>query len=166
MASSKLSASDREEMRRLIKDDATRAIDQINAADPEWESRVDTAKRKKAIGRLGIGKELAEIGKLDKKLTAVRFQLKELKHQRERLEGAVQQKLPFIESHGRYSCPTRKSLCQAINDEKATLHIKEMMADKTGKMVLFNEQVRDEKLKRLACCETREDVSKAEVMVA
>lgn len=156
-----MSGDERFEVRRLIDARCDRKIDELSVADPEWENRVAQRKRKVAIGKLKVEKDVAALEQVERDIA----RLEGIKSE---IEERISKKMPREpEHHGRNSgsgCSVPKSLCAAIRDVEKTVHLKVMRDDATGRKALKIEADRNRRMELLAGCTTRDQVNELKVL--
>lgn len=155
--SRQFSMAERDEIRKLIERDHALKVAEIRSKDSDYENRVDERCRKLAIGNLNIAREMKQKQELEAKIATLQQQLEDV-------ETAIRRKMPFVENRHRGSCPTRKDACSAISDIAAALRPAEVAKDATGRKIIELEKELAVKLRKLAQCINREDVTASGIL--
>lgn len=159
MSERSLSTTERNQMRESLETWKRLKLDALIAKDPGWKTRVAEKKRKIAIGKLGVEKELVELQKVTE-------EIQKLEGKKKELDKRIEEKMPYDEDRGKLyrSCPTRKDICGAIEDIMDAVHPSVMAEDKTGAAMLKVEEEYERRRVLLLSCVTREDVREKKVL--
>jgi chaperonin cofactor prefoldin len=152
-----LTISERQSIHDILRGNLQDSISELNAKDPGWAQRIEDRKRKVAIGRLKVQKDVSELEQLE-------ANIRDLEAKRKAVELRIKKKMPLGERGYRGACPDNKDLCEAISEICEEIHDQEQAKDKTGKLVLKLQKEHQQKLTRLAKCDTRQDVAEAGVL--
>lgn len=154
-----LSQTERNEIDRILGARHEAALKIIEASDPNWRERVEEKKNKLAIGRLKVEKEVLALKQLE-------TQIRNLEQQKQEVEARIARKMPLKERDGRYddSCPTPKSLCQAVAEIGKAIHESVMAKDPAGIRILNAKKAYRDAEAQFAKCSTRDDVVKAKIL--
>lgn len=158
MAGHRLTTSERQQIIEAMNLAKATEFSLLNGTDLNWRDRVEERKKKVAVGMLKIDKEMVEMAKLEDQIHDVQQKL-------ELVEQRITAKLPLqkrgADRYGSSSCPTKKTLCQAIADIRSEVGRSVMAKDPTGKKYLTIVEKYRRKQEAFLACSTREDVANA-----
>lgn len=152
-----MSSGERQDIRRLLAQQEAAELEALSAQDVGWEKRVEDRKQKVAIGQLKVEKEVAELAKID-------AELERLTRQKEDVEQRIARKMPFEKRRHRDSCPSRKSLCEAIAGICSEIDFRETARDVTGKKAQAIAEKYRNRRALLEACTSRDDARMSEVL--
>lgn len=137
-----LSQEERRELRKMVREKYESQISAILAEHPRLEEQIDKKATEEALSILGVDK-------LVKQKESLEAQIEDLEKAAAVVEAQIDAKMPRQKSTGRNSCPTRLSLCEAVNEKKTFLLPNVKAKSTTYKRILKIEAERDAALRQL-----------------
>lgn len=151
---------EREEIRGILRNWRDARMCVVTASDSDWKNRIEERKRKIAIGKLKVEKDVQALSRVEDQIDA-------LEKQKAEIEARITAKMPKERAEGyrkAKGCAVPKSLCDAVNEIAETVHHRVMKGDATGRKVLEIEADHEKRLAKLATCTTREDVRASKIV--
>lgn len=153
-----LTIDERRDLYKLLNQRKDQELAAIQAADPNWERRIEERKNKVALGQLRVEKEVTELKEVEE-------QIRVLRRKRQEIEVRISKKMPLHQrNRDDEGCPSPRSLCDSVGEICNRIDKVEKSKDPTGKKVLALEAKYLILQGKLAQCSTREDVAQAKIL--